>query len=99
MARKSLYQQAAERKARGRTLAQHGNVLECGYGWSVLSEKEGRVYYCEFIFGQTALYSCTCKDYARNGHLYTCKHGWAVEMFCKAQAARTRAWHTESEVA
>ena len=79
MAAKSIHDQRTERKARGRAIAQRGDVLAVANGWTVLGDS-GRVYFLTFRYAtdaQPALYDCTCKDYERRQD--TCKHGYAVE--------------------
>jgi hypothetical protein len=88
MAHKSIYDQRAERKAKGRAIALPGDVLEVMGGWTVLGDS-GRVYFLTFRYAthaQPALYDCTCRDYERRQD--TCKHGYAVEETRLQQAAR-----------
>lgn len=88
MAHKSIYDQRAERKARGRAIVQRGDVLEVLGGWTVLGDS-GRVYFLTFRYAtdaQPTLYDCTCRDYERRQD--TCKHGYAVEETRKQQAGR-----------
>ena len=88
MSSKSIYDQRSERKAKGRAIAQRGDVLEVENGWTVLGDS-GRVYFLTFRYAtqmQPALYDCTCKDYERRQD--TCKHGYAVEEHRLQQAAK-----------
>ncbi len=88
MSSKSIYDQRAERKAKGRAIALRGDVLEVAGGWTVLGDS-GRVYFLTFRYAtdaQPALYDCTCRDYERRQD--TCKHGYAVEETRLQQAAR-----------